>query len=343
MYYLPTSLIFFGYAFFTFIYIMRNRKEKIQKHLFVNEMLIFLLLLNAGIMYPFLYRFNSPQLTQNTLNSLWFLSSLIFIIEMGIWAITLIYNSVISKKNPEVMNERDYNKYCKEFIGNWTDDLKSEFGRKMLHLFTSTIIFFFWSIGTLLESFGILKPFGLDIYSFSYWWIITIGFAFVFMFQVADLARLTKFYMLPKWAKKWYLSMRKEELETFIGSTPLVLSFVPFVFAPFPIFASVALITTGADAIACLIGKKIGTHNLKKNSKKTFEGFIAGGISTFLIVIIIMILYNRWISIDLVKILLMAVVATIIFLLIDYYTENVSDNILNPIFTGLALWIIYLI
>jgi len=343
MYYLPTSFILFGYAFFTFLYIIRNRKEKVQKHLFVNEMLIFLLFLNAGIMYPFLYQFNSPQLPQNTLNSLWFLSSLTFLIEMSVWAITLTYNSVLSKKNPEIMDKRDYKKYCNKFIENWTDDLKSEFGRKMLHLFTSSVIFFFWTIGSLLESIGILEPFGLDIYSFSYWWIITIGFAFVFMFQVADLARLTRFYMLPKWAKKWYLSMRKEELDTFIGSTPLVLSFVPFIFAPFPIFASVALITTGADAIACLIGKKIGTHNLKKDSKKTIEGFIAGGISTFLIVNIIMILYNNWISISLVKILLMAIIAAIIFLLIDYYTVNISDNILNPIFTGLAMWIIFLI
>jgi len=343
MYYLPTSFIFFGYAFFTFLYIIKKRREKIQKHLFVNELLIVLLLINAGVMFPFMYQFNSPLLSKNTLNFLWFLSSLIFLVEMGVWAITLIYNYIISKKNPAIMDQRDYKKYCNKFIENWSDDLKSEFGRKILHLFTSSVILFFWTIGGLLENYGILEPLGLDIYSFSYWWIITIGFAFVFMFQVADLARLNKFYILPNWAKIWYLSMRKEELDTFIGSTPLVLSFVPFIFAPFPIFAAVVLITTGADAIACLIGKKFGKHILKKDSKKTIEGFIGGGISTFLIVIIIMILYNSWISIDSIKILLMAIIATIIFLLIDFYTENISDNILNPIFTGLAMWLIFLI
>ena len=74
--------------------------------------------------------------------------------------------------------------------------------------------------------------------------------------------------------------MKQSELHTFIASTPLVLSFIPFIFAPFPIFASVALITTGADAVACIIGKKYGKHSLKTNSKKTVEGFIAGGLST---------------------------------------------------------------
>ena len=193
------------------------------------------------------------------------------------------------------------------------------------------------------DNFGILDKFNLDNYSFSYWFIIIIGFGFIFMFQIADLARLNKFYMLPNWARKWYFSMRQEELETFLASTPLVLSFVPFIFAPFPIFATVALITTGADAMACFIGKKYGKHALRKNSKKTIEGFIAGGISTFLIVIIIMNLYYTWMPISIIKIFLMAVIATIIFLLIDMFAKFISDNILNPILTGFAMWLIYLI
>jgi dolichol kinase len=290
-----------------------------------------------------MYQFHSPLLPQDTINFLWFLSSLLFLIEMGVWGITLTYNTIISKKDPNIMANRDYMKYCKKFNENWIDDLRSEFGRKMLHLFTSSIIFIFWTIGTFLKSFGILKSIGLDLYSFSYWWIITIGFAFVFMFQIADLARLNKFYMLPNWAKKWYLSMRQDELDTFIGSTPLVLSFVPFIFSPFPIFASVALITTVADAIACLIGKKFGSHNLKKDSNKTLEGFLAGGLSSFVIVIFIMIIYNNYILISSVKILLMALTSMLIFLLIDFFTKNISDNILNPIFTGLAMWIIFII
>jgi len=137
--------------------------------------------------------------------------------------------------------------------------------------------------------------------------------------------------------------MRPSELDTFIASTPLVLSLIPFVFAPFPILASVALITTGADAVACLIGKKYGTHRLKKNSNKTIEGFIAGGITTFLIVFIVMNMYQFWMPISFIKILLMSLVSVILFLLIDFYIEHVSDNILNPILTGLGMWLILLL
>ncbi len=343
MFYLPTSIILVGYSIITLVYIISNWKEKVDKGLAANEIAISLLFLIAGILFPFMYRFHSTLIPLETLDFLWLSTSIIFLIEMVIWFITLIYNSIISKRNPKIMAERDYSKYCEEFNRNWTDDLKSEYGRKILHLFTCSVIFIFWSLGTILDNFGILDKFNLDNYSFSYWLIIIVGFGFIFMFQIADLARLTNFYILPNWARKWYFSMRQEELETFLASTPLVLSFVPFIFAPFPIFAAVALITTGADAMACVIGKKYGKHRLRKNSKKTVEGFIAGGISTFLIVIIIMNLYHIWMPVGIIKIFLMAVIATIIFLFIDMFAKFISDNILNPILTGFGMWLIYLL
>ncbi|MFX1259464.1 MAG: hypothetical protein ACFFBZ_07685 [Promethearchaeota archaeon] len=343
MFYLPTSIILIGYSVITLVYIISNWREKVEKGLIANEIAVGLLFLIAGILYPFMYQFHSTLIPLDTLNFLWLSTSIFFLIEMGIWFITLIYNSIISKRDPKVMAERDYRKYCEEFNRNWTDDLRSEYGRKLLHLFTCSVIFIFWSLGTILDNFGILDKFNLDNYSFSYWLIIIIGFGFIFMFQLADLARLTKFYILPNWARKWYFSMRQEELETFLASTPLVLSFVPFIFAPFPIFAAVALITTGADAMACIIGKKYGKHALRKNSKKTIEGFIAGGITTFAIVLIIMNLYYSLMPVGIIKILLMATAATVIFLLIDMFAKFISDNILNPILTGFGMWLIYLL
>jgi len=343
MYYLPTSLIFIGYFILTLIYILKNRKIKVENHLFANELLIAFLFLLAGVSFPFIYRFHSPNLSQSSLNYLWLFTSLFLSIEMAVWVFTLIYNTVISKRNPEIMAQRDYRNFCEEFNKKWVDDFKSELGRKFLHLFTCFVIFFFWTLGTVLNSLGILANWGLDNYSFSYWLIITVGFGFVIMFQVADLARLNRFYMLPNWAKRWYQDMKQSELHTFVASTPLVLSFVPFIFAPFPILASVALITTGADAVACLIGKKYGKHSLKTNSKKTVEGFIAGGFATFIIVFSISTFYHPWLSVSFEKIILMGLIATLLFLLVDAFTKNISDNILNPILTGFGMWIIYLL
>ena len=343
MYYLPTSIILIGYSILTLIYIFNNRKIKIENHLFINEILIALLFLIAGVLFPFMYQFHSPALSQNSLNYLWLFSSTFFIVEMGIWVIMLLYNGYISKINPEIMAERDYRKFCEEFDKNWNDDLKSEFGRKFLHLFTCFVIFFFWTLGLVLDDLGILVQWGLDNYSFSYWLIITVGFGFVIMFQIGDLARLNKFYLLPKWSKRWYKSMRQEEQCTFIASTPLVLSFTPFLFAPFPIFGMVALITTGADAAACVIGKKFGKHRLRKNSDKTVEGFIAGGLTTLLIVLIIPMIYHAWIPISIEKIIVMAIVATILFLLVDAFVKYISDNILNPMLTGFGMWLILIL
>jgi len=343
MLYLPTSIILIGYSLTTLIYIISNWRDKVKKELLANELAIALLFFIAGILFPFIYQYHSASMPLETLSFLWLFTSIIFIIEMGFLFIILRYNTIISKKNPHLMAEREYSKYCEEFNQNWNDDLKNERGRKLLHLFTSSIIFIFWGLGTILDIFGILNKIYLDNYSFSYLLIVITGFGFVFMFQIADLARLNRFYMLPNWARKWYLSMRQEEQETFMAATPLVLSFVPFIFAPFPIFAAVALVATGADAMACIIGKKYGTHSLRKNSKKTIEGFLAGGISTFLIVLTIFNLYHAWMPIGQTKIILMALIATIMFLFVDMFAKYISDNILNPILTGLGMWLIYLL
>ena len=343
MLYLPTSLIFFGYTIITFIYVIRNKKEKIKNHLFINELLIVALLLIAGILFPFMFQFHSPDLSPESLNFMWFVTSTIFLVEIGIIFTILIYNTIISKRNPEIMEERDYSKYIEEFNKNWVDDLKSELGRKFLHLFTTFIIFFFWTLGVIFEDLGILNDLGLENYSFSYWLIITVGFGFVIMFQIADLARLNRFYMIPNWARRWYLDMKQNEQYTFIASTPLVLSFTPFIFTPFPIFASVALITTGADAAACIIGKKYGKHTLRRNSNKTVEGFIAGGFTTFLIVMIIPIIYHVWMPVSFMKIIVMALVATLLFLIVDVCAKNISDNILNPFLTGFGMWLIFIL
>ncbi|MHA2034868.1 MAG: hypothetical protein ACW972_11720 [Promethearchaeota archaeon] len=341
--YLPTVIIFIGYSIVTFFYIFKNRKTKIENHLFANEILIAVLFLVTGISFPFMYQFHSPTISQGSLNFLWSFTAIFFIIELVIWAIMLSYNGYIAKKNPEIMAERDYDKYCEEINTNFEDDLKSEWTRKILHLFTCFVIFFFWTLGLILDDIRILSRWGLDNYSFSYWLIITVGFGFVFMFQIGDLARLTAFWSLPKWAKIWYQGMREKEQCTFIASTPLVLSFTPFLFAPFPILAMVALIATGADAAACVIGKKFGEHSLRKNSNKTIEGFVAGGLSTFLIVIIISTLYNIWMPVSIEKIFIMATVATTLFLLVDLLARNISDNILNPLLTGFGMWIILLL
>jgi len=343
MYFLLPTLILISYSIVTFYYIFKNKKEKIAKDLFINEILIAILFLVAGFLFPFMYTFHSPGLSIKTVHVLWIITSLIFTVEMIVWIITLLYNSLKLKNHPEKLAEKNYDLFGQNLQEIWKKPYKSEFGRKFLHILTSIVVLVSWIIGLILEYTGILSHLGLEIYSFSLCVIVTAGFGFVIMFQIADLARLNRFYLLPNWAISWYKAMRPDELNTFISSTPLILSFVPFVFTPFPIFAGVVLISTVADATACLIGKKFGKYKLKKDSDKTIEGFLAGGISTFLIVVFITNVFHIWIPVNWFKIISMAFVATIIFLMVDLFSKNISDNILNPLLTGFGMWIILII
>jgi len=343
MYFIPTSLILFSYSVITFYYTFKNRREKITKNLFTNEILIAILFLIAGILFPFMYTYHSPRLSIERLHALWLITSLVFSVEMIVWISTLVYNTSKIKNNPEILEEKNYETFGQNLHELWKNPYKSEFGRKFLHVLTSIVVLSSWIIGIILEYTEVLSQLGLDIYNFSLCVIVIAGFGFVLMFQVADLARLNKFYLLPDWAISWYKAMRPDELDTFISSTPLILSFVPFVFAPFPIFASVVFISTVADGAACMIGKKLGKNKLKTNSNKTIEGFLAGGLFTFGIVVLITNVFHMWMPINWLKILSMAFVATIIFLMVDLFSKNISDNILNPLLTGFGMWIILLI
>ena len=52
--------------------------------------------------------------------------------------------------------------------------------------------------------------------------------------------------------------------------------------------------------------------------------------------------FELWMPISFEKIILMSIIATILFLLVDFYAKNITDNILNPILTGFGMWIVLL-
>jgi dolichol kinase len=341
MYYLPTTILFILLAVAIFIYTIKNRKEKREKHNFNNEMLVGILFVMAGLLFPFMYISHSI-LPEGTLNFLWASTSIILTLEACTLSYILFGNMYKAKKHPE--RKFDYEKFCTEFRANWEYSFKKDVERKFLHLLPVGVIFFVWTLGMILDAFGVLAPMGLDVYSFAFWLIITVGYAFCVMFMFADLARLNRPDMLPDWAKAWFgKSMTVNELDTFISSAPLVLSFVPFLFAPFPIFAAVALITAVADAAASLVGKKYGKHKFNENSKKTIEGYLAGSSMTFLIVVLMTGIYQTYMPVTIAIVVTMAFVAAMIFLLVDATSEHITDNILNPILTGLGMWWIVLL
>ncbi|MBN1214377.1 MAG: hypothetical protein JXA99_02935 [Candidatus Lokiarchaeota archaeon] len=90
------------------------------------------------------------------------------------------------------------------------------------------------------------------------------------------------------------------------------------------------LIACFSDAAAALVGRGLGKYriNCPRGQKKTVEGFIAGVGSAYLIgVFTVGPIY--------------AIIAAIIFFLLDFFPTYIADNILNPILITLGITIFY--
>ena len=84
-------------------------------------------------------------------------------------------------------------------------------------------------------------------------------------------------------------------------------------------------------------------HKFNENSKKTIEGYLAGSSMTFLIVVLMSGIYQAYMPVTIAIVVTMAFVAAMLFLLVDATSDHITDNILNPILTGLGMWWIILL
>ncbi len=332
------SSIFVVCAVLTFLYAKktRNQPDKVGKF-FKNEVLIGVLYILTAFLYPFFYV--GTGITAETGDTMYILTLGIFAAEIGIFGTMILMERVKCTRNPQLLIDRDPERFKTEYRANYTYDVKKDFKRKTLHLLAVIVIVIGFESSRLLETFNAL-PFGMTAIAFYRWFAITIGFAFVIMFAIGDLLRLNKNAYLPPWALKWFTSsIREEELVTYISSAPLVLGFVPFIFAPYQLFVSVALITSLADAAASIIGKRFGKHHLSATNKKTFEGLFAGAFATFLIVSLAM---GTVPSITLTTIFSMAAIASALFMMVDVFIHKYSDNIVNSLICGTGMLLAFI-
>ncbi|MBD3194220.1 MAG: hypothetical protein GF317_04140 [Candidatus Lokiarchaeota archaeon] len=86
------------------------------------------------------------------------------------------------------------------------------------------------------------------------------------------------------------------------------------------------LIACFSDAIAALVGRRFGNHEVEciGGETKTIEGFIAGIACSYLIGLFTVGPFY-------------SLVATLIFFLLDYFPLRIADNILNPIMITIVL------
>ncbi len=332
------SGIFVGCAAFTFYYAKKSRYQQDKAgNFFKNEVLIGITYILTAILYPFFYI--NTGISIETEETMYLLSLLVWVAEIGLFGTNILMERAKCLRNPQLLIDRDYEPIKANYRATSHYNLKKDFKRKALHLLAVIVIAISFEMGRILGNFNAL-PFGMTALAFYKWLAITVGLAFVIMFVIGDGVRLTRNAYLPPWAVKWFTSsLKEEELVTFIASAPLVLGFVPFVFAPYQLFLSVALITSLGDAAASLVGKQFGKHHLSPTNKKTFEGLFAGAFATFTIVAIAMGTYP-WITLT--TIFSMAAVAASLFMMVDVLTHKLSDNIVNSLACGAGMVLVFI-
>ncbi|TXT60034.1 MAG: conserved membrane protein of unknown function [Promethearchaeota archaeon] len=351
---IPVVIIFIINGLAHLFYAFKLNKLFPEMHNFYNTILTVGLWIIGGLVYPFYFISHDDSL-------LFPILSVIFISLFTpclIGLVLLYQNHYVIKRNPEVKEQREIKKYiekCQKRLNGRTKDAKKvifriDLKRKSLHLFPAAVIIGLWIYSVSIWE-GLLNQhliWGINGQEYATFLIITAGYSGILVFAALDYLRLSYifesynyFHLIPDNVLDLLSrSMKEKELYEFTKPVALVLAFAPLFFLPFGIFSSIALISTIGDGAASLIGLKFGKINFPKNSPKTIIGYVAGFVSSFLIALLPLTLFQS--NMALPKILIMALVASFIFLFIDLNPLKVDDNILNPLFCGMGMVLVYL-
>ncbi len=313
---LPYMLVLFTFAGLILLRIFRKYKE--LEYIW-NELLIFGCFITVGILFPLMVRL--PEWT-----------ILIQLLVAGGLLLIPFYEYLRIKKWKEMgniykINERDYNKFIKDFPEEYTSG--RDVRRKLYHALIPLVVIMGYSIGLYIG--------GDEIGRFM---IFNIGFALVTLFTTGDLLRLYNFKFLPEWGVNLFTSaMKKKELQSYSSPPGTIVAIAIFFVLPFPIFASVAMLIGVSDSMASLVGKNFGKRNLKGNSEKKLEGTIAGVVLGIISTLILCFIFSPswpWYAN-----ILLALTAGGVFALFDYIDHpTINDNLSVPIVAGILMGLI---
>ncbi|XEO76495.1 hypothetical protein WKT22_01519 [Candidatus Lokiarchaeum ossiferum] len=329
-------LVSFGFINIHYAFNSRKNVEKSQfKEYFINEIITGILFFCLAVYYPFLFTGIPSEIKSQFYFHLW--DSLT--VHLLCWKIYLYF----SKKNNIKKNRGfPYSIWKMIIIGmhNEEDDSKLDLKRKIMHFLTSAGVVGAYLLSAKVNSW--LLGFGLTgEYITRYIWVV-FGVHLIWIMNIQDLIRLTQFNRLGRFATRWLEnSIRPKELNTFTSAAIMLLSWLPFVLAPFQVMMAAALIGANSDAMASILGKRFGKKKIN-SSKKTYVGLIAGGLSTILIINITHIILPFQ-NLSIIQIQILSLITAIAFMGIDYFVKNISDNFLNPIICGGIIWFFMLI
>ena len=345
----PITILFILNGFGQLYYAIKLYKSYPKQHNIWNSSVVFFLWILTGLLYPLFYSSDTQ--------SIWFFQGLSLQIvciyaPLLILAIIFYQFQVVLKRKPEIREERNIDNFIDKYEKvNKSKDTKKPYSlgtdlrRKAFHLIPAVVIIFLWIFAIYIWAGIFLADlyWGITGEEYAVFLILTVGLTGILIFAALDYIRLsfifenrTMYHLMPNVINKLLLrTLKPGELYDFTKPVATVLAFVPIFFFPFGIFATAALIASLGDAAASLMGLRFGKHHFPKKSKKTIIGYVSGFIASFMTAIVVLSLFEP--TIDLVKIITMAVGGASVFLIVDILSPRIDDNILNPIFSALVM------
>ncbi len=309
--------------------ISRYKTYKLSNEMskFFNECIVSVLTLFLSILYPSLLRFEQ-DLSVRYLYFFHIWDSLS--IHLACWVVYIYFARRNNKKKGRVLS---YQEWCFQF-----EILQSNTNHN-IHNFKRKIMHFLVPIGMLTTHYAIklyffqFLPTNISIDSITYYSWLVVFLHLIWVMNLADLLRLHAFSFLGRFATRWFEnSLKNEELTGFTSAPILVLAWTPLFLGSLPLIFMIVSISTVSDAIASIIGKKYPLKRFKK-TQKSIGGFLAGWIISYLIIILTNIIFpfTFWAPIN---IYLFAFLLSCSFLLIDIFSNKISDNFLNSAILG---------
>lgn len=338
------------------IHIVRNWNNPNKERVRYSEVLYSVLFIVNSILVYFLFSFEN--ITESGLTLLYgIMFASIFGILFFVFIMNVFPTMIKVKRHPELLENdpimtRNYDEFLKMFEEGSQDelktkDIKKDFSRKLLHIIQLTgITVIHYAVFAAEES---LAEMGVTPLAFRNSIYVFIGSLFIFMFTSADLIRITNFHYLPDWARKWYyISLEpKSEAYSINSAVPFLLTIFLFMFSPINIIVGTSIVSCLADGVASVVGKAFGKHkfnNFGKFPNKSFEGLFAGMITAFVGVFLVFAVFIPSPDISIGLAAVFALVAALVFFVVDAFSVKIADNILNTFLPGFAfhliLWII---
>lgn len=208
--------------------------------------------------------------------------------------------------------------------------LKYDIYRKLTHFVVLGIIFFYFTLGFLLQNLFVYI--GGDIMIFSQNLVVFLVVISLIGLLTADIVRILtpEFYPL----KQVNQILREKELHMRLGPhismsigcfSIILLYGIIQPIGPVIICTSMAMSIFG-DVTANLVGRTIGRRKIRKTNK-TYEGLIGGIIAAFLSGVIVLFILRNYYRFSVPGLFLIPFIGMMIIGIIDYLDLEIDDNL----------------